>query len=94
MNPIVFIAVDLIAVYLLVQAIYTSSRRLASLGYAVLGFGLVLGLGFGATFLLMPARGTVGDVNSTLNMVGSAGSIGAPFAAVWGAYQPARRVKA
>jgi hypothetical protein len=94
MNPLIFVAVDLIALYLLVQAIYTSSRRLVSLGYAVLGFGLVIGLGFGAMFILVPERGTLVETNSTLEMIGAAITIGAPFAAVWGASQPPRRDKA
>ncbi len=64
MNPLVFVAVDLIALYLLVQAIYRSSRRLVSFGYAVLGFGLVIGLGFGAMFN-REAEGRYSDPSTT-----------------------------
>ncbi len=94
MNPLIFIVVDLVALYLLVKAIYTSSRRLVSLGYAVLAVGLVLGLGFGALYILAPDSGSVVETNRVIDMIGTATTIGAPFAAVWGASRPPRRGKA
>ena len=94
MNPLVFIAVDLIGLYLLIKAIYTSSRRLVSLGYAVLAVGLILGLGFGAVYILSPDSGSVVETNAVLDKIGTACTLGAPFAAVWGASRPPRRGKA
>lgn len=94
MNDFVSIAIGLIGLLLLVNAIYTSSRRLASFGYAVLAFGLVVGLGIGAIFILMPDSGSVVETNRVLDMIGAAITIGAPLAGAWGASHPPRRGKA
>ncbi len=94
MNPLIFIVVDLVALYLLVKAIYTSSRRLVSFLYAVLAVVLVMGLGFGAVYILAPDSGSVVETNRVIDMIGTATTIGAPFAAVWGASRPPRRGKA
>ena len=83
---------NLYALYCLIKGVYKSQRRLLSVGYAILAFGVVVVLGMVATFLLMPARGTVVDVNATLDMVGDAIQIAAPFAAAFAANIPPRRI--
>ena len=93
MNPILLIVVYLVCLVLVIRLIYNSQRRWVSFGYAVLGFGLVAVLGIVATFLLVPARGTVMETNSVLDMVGTAISLAAPIAAVWGASIPPSRGK-
>lgn len=89
-----FLLVDLACIYGLFTTIKDSQQRLRSFGYAVSAFVLVLALGFGATFLLMPAHANVIDTNEVLDKVGRAISIAAPIAAVWAASIPPRRGKA
>jgi hypothetical protein len=91
---VVCLIANIVCLILLVGAIESSQKRLVSFGYALGGFLLVVALGFAAIFLLMPARGSVVDVNEVLDKVGDATQIAAPIAAVWAASIPPRRVKA
>ncbi|MGH8107723.1 MAG: hypothetical protein ACREO1_03260 [Arenimonas sp.] len=93
MNQNVITVIGLICLVLFIQAVFTSSRRLASFGYAFLAFGLVVVLGIVSTFFLVPAPASVMEVNAVLDMIAGATTIGALAAAVWGAYKPPRRVK-
>jgi hypothetical protein len=89
-----FFLIDFICLLVLIDGIKNSSRRLLSFGYAVGGFALVLALGFLAMFILTPHSGDPAVVNPTLDMIGTAITVAAPIAAVYGSFRPARRVKA
>lgn len=89
-----FFFIDFVCVLLLIDAIKNSSRRLLSIGYAVGGFILVAVLGLVAMFVLTPHSSSIEEVNPVLDMIGDAITLAAPIAAVYGAYRPARRVKA
>ena len=94
MNPNIITVIGFIFFGLFVQAIFTSSRRLASFGYGILAFGLVFVLGMVSTFFLVPSHASVMEINSVLDMIAGATTIGGFAAAVWAAYKPPRRVKA
>ena len=94
MNPNVIGGIGLICLVLFIHAVFTSSRRLASFGYATLAFGLVVVLGIVSTFFLVPAEGSVMEINAVLDKISGATTIGALAAAVWAAYKPPRRVTA
>ncbi len=94
MNPESLSIIGLICIFLLIQAIFTSSRRLASLGYAILACGLVIVLGIVSTFFLVPSPASVAEINSVLNKISAATTIGGLVAAVWAAHKPPRRGKA
>ena len=85
--------ISFVGLLLLIRAIYTSSRRLASLGYAILAVGLLVALGLVSMFVLIPSDASVVQTNSVLDKIGRAMNIGALVAAVWAAHKPPRRVK-
>lgn len=89
-NPILGL-IPLVCLVLLIRAVYTSSRRGLSLGYAVGALALVCGLGFLAMVLLAPRQSSVVETNATLDMIGAAVQILAPIAAVVAANNPPRR---
>jgi uncharacterized membrane protein len=93
MNPMLITGVGLVCTVLFVHAMYSSSRRLASLGYAVLGFAIVVVLGVVSTMFLVPSHASLLETNSVLDKVSAAATIGALVAAVWGANMPPRRAK-
>lgn len=88
----IFLA-NFVCLVLLIDAIKCSQKRLLSLAYATGAFLLVAALGLIATQVLMPAKGSVVDVNEVLNKVGNAIQLTAPIAAVWAAHRPPRRVQ-
>lgn len=94
MSDYFVVGLYIVAVCKLIHAIYTSSRRLVSFGYAVLGGALVIVLGFAAMFIFVRESATLLETNSKLQMIGAAITIGSPLAALWGANQPPRRDKA
>jgi hypothetical protein len=85
---------NFVCLILFVDAISGSSRRVRSFAYAVAGVLLVLALGLVAMYILVPHFGGPALVNPTLDMIGWAVTFTAPIAAVYGAFRPARRVKA
>jgi len=95
MNPIILIILNLVALWFLIKAIYTSQRRWLSFGYAVLGFVITIVLGIILTFILMTILGpkSAPAVNSVLDPVGNGIQLAGPFAAVLGANMPPRRKK-
>jgi len=93
MNPDVITAIGLICTALFIHAIFTSLRRLASIGYAILASVLVLVLGMVSMFFLVPSDASVAEVNKVLDMISGATTIGVLVAAVFGAHMPPRRVK-
>lgn len=78
-----FIVVDLVCLFLLVQNIYGSSRRWLSIGYAILGFAIPMVLGGALIYVL----------GSGIDTIGAAITLASPIAAVFGANIPLRRGK-
>ena len=79
---------------LFVDAIKGCSRRVLSFMYALAGVLLVLALSLFAMYILVPHSENPAVVNLRLDMIGWAVTFTAPIAAVYGAFFPARRVKA
>jgi hypothetical protein len=88
------VLVDFICLVMFVDAVRGSSRRLLSLAYAVSGALLVAALAGFAVLMLAPHSGGSAATNRVLGVIGLAVTIAAPIAAVYGAFRPARRVKA
>ena len=53
--------ISVVCIPLLIRAIFTSSRRLASLGYAILAGGLVVALGALSIFFLVPPSAPIAE---------------------------------
>jgi hypothetical protein len=85
---------NFVCLALFVDAISGSSSRMRSFAYALAGVLLVLTLGLVAMFILVPHFRDPALVNPRLDMIGCAVTFTAPIAAVYGAFRPARRVKA
>jgi hypothetical protein len=85
---------NFVCLILFVDAISGSSRRVRSFACALAGVLLVLALSLFAMYILAPHSGDPAVVNPVLDMIGSAVTLAAPIAAVYGAFHPARRVKA
>jgi len=83
---------DFVCLILFVDAISGSSRRVSSFAYALVGVLLVLAFALVAMYILVPASGAIAIGNPKLDTIGSAVTLAAPIAAVYGAFRPARRV--
>ncbi len=61
MDSKLVLIISVVCILLLIRAIFTSSRRLASLGYAILACGLVFALGMVSAFFLVPPSAPIAE---------------------------------
>lgn len=88
---ILMIIVDLVCLFLIISGIYYSQSRWAAVGFAALGFVIPLALGALAAFLFVPRSGSVVEINSVLDTIGTGVSFASPIGAVIGVMKPKPR---
>ena len=97
MNPDTSTIIGLIWTAVFIHAIFSSSRRLASFGHAilasVLAFVFVFVLGMVSTLFFVPSHASVAETNKVLDMIAGATTIGVLVAAVIGARMLPRRMQ-
>lgn len=94
-GPIVLLAIySVLWVTMIFVCIKNSTNRWKTLGLALAAYLFVCGLGVIATFMLIPSRASIIDVNEVIDKVRTAVEVGAPLAAIaLAAATPVRKEK-